>query len=645
MRLRLVGIVFAAAFALVVGRAYYLQVVSGEMWQKRAEQQFQRAIPLAPQRGNIYDRNGAEMAVSLENDSIYAEPPRLRDPGAAARKLAQALNLPVADVQEKLTGKRGFVWIKRRVTPAESDRVRALGLAGIGFIKEHKRYYPNSEIGAQVIGFTGLDPQGLEGVELSYDAELLGAGGYLLMEQDALGRRMTAGNDIVRDGELSHSLYLTIDRNLQYVVEKELAAQVRAMRARSGTVVVLEPDSGRILAMAGQPDFNPNVFWRHKPDHWRNRAICDSFEPGSTFKIFLMAAALEQGVVKPGQSFYCENGRYRIGGRTIHDHRPYKNLTVAEILQVSSNIGTAKIAKALERERFHQFIEGFGFGARTGIDLRGEVTGMVRSPAQWFEIDLAAISFGQGISVTPLQLATATAAIANGGRLMRPYLVERIIDGQGQVVREQTPTVVRRVVSRETAALVRDMMVAVTESGGTGTLAAVPGFRVAGKTGTAQKVDPVAGGYSADKRIASFIGFVPAEDPRLVMVVVLDEPEEQTYGGLVAAPVFSRIAGQALRQLGVSPTLPRGADPLPPVIEARNLAPLAPLVDAEPNTEGPGRMPDLSGMSYRQVLQVMERTGLNIRLEGSGKVVEQVPRSGETIRYDSEVRVRLAAST
>lgn len=645
LRLRLVGVLFLAAFVVVVGRAYYLQVRNGDMWQKRAEQQFQRAVPLAPQRGTIFDRNGEEMAVSLENDSIYADPGRLKDIAETARQLAQALDLKAADLQKKLSGPRGFVWVKRRVTPAESERVKALGLAGVGFIKEHKRYYPNAEIGAQLIGFTGLDPQGLEGVELAYDQYLLGDGGYLLMEQDALGRGMTAGNNVVREGDLGHSLYLTIDRNLQFLVEKELAAQVRAMRARAGTVVLLDPATGRVLAMASQPDYNPNAFWKYKPEQWRNRAICDSFEPGSTFKIFLIAAALEQGVVKKNQTIYCENGKFRVGGRTINDHKPYKNLTVPEILKVSSNIGTAKIAKSLERERFHHYIERFGFGAPTGIDLPGEAVGLVRNPSQWFEIDLAAISFGQGISVTPMQLAAATAAIANGGTLMRPYLVEKIVDSHGQVVRQQTPTAVRRVVSRETADLVREMMAAVTETGGTGTLAAVPGFRVAGKTGTAQKVDPVTGGYSVDKRVSSFVGFVPVEDPKLVMVVMLDEPQEQTYGGLVAAPIFSRIATPALIHLGVSPTAPRQESPLPPVIEARNLVPLAPLIEPAPGGEGPGRMPDLTGMSYRQVLQVMERTGLNIRLEGSGRVVEQVPRYGEPIRYDSEVRVRLASSS
>lgn len=645
LRLRLIAVVFTAAFAVIVGRAYYLQVVKGDLWQKRAEQQFQRVVPLAPQRGTIYDRNGEELAVSLESDSIYVEPPRLADSAQAARELAQALGLKAADLQKKFTAQRGFVWVKRRVTPAESDRVKALGLAGVGFIKEHKRYYPNSEIGAQLVGFTGVDPKGLEGVELSYDNDLLGDGGYLLVEQDALGRGMTSGNNIIREGNHGHSLYLTIDRNLQYIVERELAEQVRAMRAKSGTVVVLEPATGRVLAMASQPDYNPNAFWRFKPMHWRNRAIADSFEPGSTFKIFLVAAALEQGLIRAGQKFDCENGRFRVGGRVINDHRPFKQLTVAEILKVSSNIGTAKIAKLLERERFHNYIQRFGFSEQTGIDLRGEATGLVRSPSQWFEIDLAAISFGQGISVTALQMAAATAAIANGGQLMRPYVVEKIVDRHGRVVRSQAPTPVRKVVSRETAGLVRDMMTAVTEEGGTGTLAAVPGFRVAGKTGTAQKVDPVTGGYSVDKRISSFVGFVPAENPALVMVVVLDEPSEHTYGGVVAAPVFSRIAVQALRQLDVAPTEHNRRQPLlPPIVAERHLVPLAPMTDLAQESDGPGRMPDLRGMSYRQVLQVMERTGLNIRLEGSGKVVEQSPRSGEKIRYDAEVRVRLASS-
>ncbi len=645
LSLRLVSAIFVLAFAAVVGRAYYLQVVCGEKWQKRADQQYQKVIPLAPQRGTIYDRNRDALAVSLENDSIYVEPQKLTDMAEAARQLAAALHLSSKSLYRKFSAGKGFVWVKRRVTPRESLKVRELKLAGVGFTKEHKRYYPNSEIGAQVVGFTGLDPQGLEGVELSYDSELLGDGGYLVVEQDALGRGMTAGHNVIREGELGHSIYLTLDRNLQYLAEKELAAQVKETGARAGTVVVMEPATGKILAMASQPDYNPNAFWKHKPSQWRNRAICDTYEPGSTFKVFLIAAALEQGVVQPQTQIYCENGKFRVGGRTIHDHHKYKELTVAEILKVSSNIGTAKIGKALERERFHHFIRQFGFGGKTGVDLPGEVPGLVRDPDKWFEVDLAAISFGQGIGVTPLQLVGAVSVIANGGVLMQPYLVERIVDSHGEVVRENRPRELHRVVSRQTAAVVRDMMVSVTEDGGTGTLGTVPGFSVAGKTGTAQKVDPVTGGYSVDKRVSSFVGFVPADAPRLAILVVLDEPQGQTYGGLVAAPVFSRIATQALRYLEVAPGARETADPLPPVMELKNIPLFTSLSERDEAEDGAGRMPDLAGMSYRQVLQVMERTGLNMKLEGSGRVIEQNPRSGAKIRYGAEVRVRFSASS
>ncbi len=643
IRIRMVGLFFLLAFCLVTGRAYFLQVHAGDMWRKRADQQHQKVIPLAPQRGTIYDRDGQELAVSIETDSIYAEPGRVKDPAGAARQLAKALNLSSHMLLKKLQSQRGFVWLKRRLTPVESARVEALNITGIGFTKEHKRYYPNSEIGAQIVGFTGLDPEGLEGLELRYDAELLGDGGYLLVEQDALGRRMTAGNNVVREGELGHSIHLTIDRNLQYIAEKELAAQVRESQARAGTLVMLEAASGRVLAMASQPDFNPNNLEKYRPAQWRNRAVCDTFEPGSTFKVFLLAAALQEGIVQPQQSIYCENGRFRFGGRTINDHHPYEDLTVTEILKFSSNIGSAKIGKALERDRLYDYIKRFGFGTRTGIDLPGEVSGLLRPPSRWFEIDLATISFGQGISVTALQLAAATAAIANDGKLMAPYLVEQVVDSHGSIVRQTRPELVRQVVSADVSRTVRQMMASVTEEGGTGTLAAVPGYRVAGKTGTAQKVDLVTGGYSPDKRIASFAGFVPAEDPRIVMVVVIDEPQGKTYGGLIAAPVFSRVAAQSLRYLGLSPTQPRQEDYLPPVLEVDTQPVLGPMprTAAEPQNEHDA-MPDLRGMTYRQVLQVMERTGLNIKLEGSGRVVEQSPSSGRPIRYETKVRVRLA---
>jgi len=654
IRIRLVGIGFVVAFALIATRAFHLQVLDQQEWQKRAERQHQKIIPLAPQRGTIFDRNGEELAVSIEVDSIYVEPGKVTEPAKAAKALASLLSLPTSAVKAKLESSRSFLWLKRQVSPRESEQVRALDIEGVNFIREHRRFYPNSEIGAQVIGFTGLDPEGLEGVELKYDSQILGQGGYLVTERDALGRGIGSSEPVIEGESRGSDVYLTLDKNLQFIAEKELAAGVRKARARAGTVVVMEPETGKILAMASQPDYNPNAFSRYRPSQWRNRSLCDTFEPGSTFKLFLVAGALNEQVVRANQTIYCEHGSYKVGGKVIHDHHPYDRLTVAEILKYSSNIGCAKIAKALERERFHRYITEFGFGARTGIDLPGEVTGLVRKPAQWFEVDLAAIAFGQGISVTPVQLAAATAAIANGGKLMAPYVVERVVDSYGETQERREPREVRRVISEETARKVRELMMMTTEEGGTGTLANVPGFRVGGKTGTAQKVDPVTGGYSVDKRVSSFIGFVPAEAPRLVILVVMDEPDGQVYGGLVAAPVFSQVAAQALQYLHVAPTQPVKETPLPSIKQVEEQLNSARSTVAAADAEGDSAatvepaagetplMPDFTGMSYRQVLQTMARTGLNVKLSGTGRVVEQSPAPLRPISYGNEVWVRLA---
>ncbi|AMV73116.1 penicillin-binding protein [Desulfuromonas carbonis] len=645
VRIRLVGLCFLAAFGFVAARAFHLQVLGQANWERRAERQHQKVIPLIPKRGTIYDRNGESLAVSLEVDSVYLEPTKVTDRPRTARLLADALGLKVAAVRAKLDSEKGFLWLKRQITPRESELVRALNLEGVGFTREHRRFYPNSELGAQVIGFTGLDPEGLEGLELKYDSLILGQGGFLVMERDALGRGIGGGEEMVQGGEQGSDLHLTLDKNLQFIAEKELAAGVKGSHARAGTVVVLNPANGEILAMASQPDFNPNAFYRYRPGQWRNRALCDTYEPGSTIKMFLLAAALNEGVVKPGTFINCENGSWRVGGKTIHDHHPYGRLKLPEILKVSSNIGAAKIGKALEREKYYGYLRDFGFGEVSGLELPGEQSGLLRKPSQWFEIDLAAISFGQGLTVTPLQVAMATAAIANGGYLMKPYVVASVVNSYGEVVESHRPSVRKQVISTAVAKQIRDMLVEVTEEGGTGTLATVPGYRVAGKTGTAQKVDPVTGTYSTDKNVASFVGFVPADDPKLVILVVLDEPEGQTYGGLVAAPVFSRIAAQGLRYLKVPPREPVGPGGLPSLDEilARNEVSTDVPVAVPGRKEGDAPvMPNCLGMSYRQVLQTMENVKLNIRLQGSGRVVDQYPKPGSLINFGSEVWVRLA---
>lgn len=644
-RIKAFGLLFVVAFGLVAFRAYYLQVRGQEEWLRRAERQHQRVIPLTPRRGTIYDRNGEELALSIEVDSIYVNPNQVKKATTVAREMAPMIGLRTRALKAKLSSRRGFVWVKRQVSPAESMRVKSLGVKGVHFIKEHKRYYPNGSLGAQVLGFTGLDPHGLEGLELKYDGEILGEGGFLVTERDNLGRGIGAGEGLVSGARQGGSLKLTLDKNIQYIAEKELEAGVKAMRAKAGTALVLNPATGEILAMASQPDFNPNAFNKYGPGNYRNRAIADAYEPGSTLKTFLLAAALEQKVIHPGQKIYCEKGVYHVGGKTIHDHHPYGSLSIAEVLKYSSNIGAAKIGKAMERERFYQALRGFGFGAATGIELPGESSGLLRPPEEWFEVDLAAISFGQGLTVTPLQLATALSSVANGGYLMKPYLVERVVDGYGQVVESRGPKVVKRVLSAQTTKIITRMLEGAVEKGGTGTLAAVPGFKVAGKTGTAQKVDPVTGGYSRDRYLASFGGFVPADDPRLVILVMIDEPQGKSYGGLVAAPVFSRIASQALSQMKVVPQQPVNGPrlaPLPVLVE--DSAPVMPVAAMANGKDGAPLMPSFIGMSARQVLQTMERTGLNISLRGSGRVVDQSPRPGRKVSYGNETWVRLARS-
>jgi len=644
LRIRLVAGLFIGLFLVVAGRAGYLQVVLAEDLQARAEQQQQRVVKLSAQRGTIYDRNGEELALSLELKSLYADPGQIENPTAVAAALAPLVEMSEKDLQRKLSEKKNFVWVARLLPPEQAKKIAALKRAGLNFVREHKRYYPRGQIGAQVVGFTGLDPRGLEGLELFYDADLQGAPGLLISARDARGRGMATAEQSVRGGEAGASLYLTIDRTLQYIAEKYLAQQVKSSQAVGGTVVMLDPKSGRVLAMASVPNYNPNAIERYQPTDWRNRAVTDAFEPGSTFKAFVVAAALEEGLVNEKTRIDCERGRFDVGGKVIRDHgKKHGLLSVSDIVKFSSNIGAAKLGKRLEREKLYQYIRAFGFGAQTDIDLPGESAGILRPADRWFEIDLANISFGQGIGVTSLQLATAMAAIANNGQLMKPYVVEKIVDGQGSVFSQAHPQVVRQVISEKTARRVRRMLTQVTEAGGTGTGAAIQGYRVAGKTGTAQKADLVTGGYSIDKRTASFIGMVPAEDPAIVVLVTIDEPQDVTYGGLVAAPAFSKIAEESLRYLDVAPTLSlaRQALPVEKVSSAIKRGRVAATRDQAAGENQ--RMPNFQGMSYREVLQQMQRTGLNVRLSGSGQVVEQSPRAGEKITYGTEVWVRLGA--
>jgi cell division protein FtsI (penicillin-binding protein 3) len=417
-RIRFAGGLFIVLFLAVVARTFYLQVIDSDRLQKLAERQHQRAVPLTPDRGTIYDRTGNPLAVSVEMDSCYAEPRAIKNPAATASKLAPLLQMSVAELQKKLTGSRGFVWLARRLTPETAQHVKGLGLEGIAFVKETKRFYPNAEIASHVLGFTGLDPSGLEGIELKFDSTIMGNTGYLVTERDALGRDIGLMKTVIKKASKGGDVHLTLDKNIQYIAEKELTKAVLSSGARAGMAFVMEPQTGKVLAIANYPTFNPNAHDKYSTNELRNRAVCDSFEPGSTFKVFLVAASLQEGIVSPSDGFNCENGSYAIGGRVIHDTHRYGYLKVADVLKYSSNIGAAKMGSRLGSERLFSYLRNFGFGERTGIELPGEATGYLRDRKQWFGVDLATISFGQGVSATVVQQCAAISAIANGGVVM-----------------------------------------------------------------------------------------------------------------------------------------------------------------------------------------------------------------------------------
>lgn len=644
IRIIMIGTIFGAMFLTVIGRAFYLQILQHEELIKKADRQHQHRVDLTPARGSILDRNGTPLAESIHMDSCYAEPKRIKDVDGTATVLAPLLGLPKQELVAKLSLNRSFTWLVRWVPPDTATRIKNMKLPGIGFAPESKRFYPNIETAAHVIGFTGRDPNGLEGIEKKYDSTILGNTGYMITERDALGRNIAIKSTVIKDSSPGNSVVLTLDKTIQFITEKELAKAVNESNAKGGMALVMESDTGKVLAMANYPTFNPNSYSRYSLSELRNRVVADSFEPGSTFKVFTIAAALDAGVIKANDVYNCENGNYRIINRVIHDDHPHSSLSVSEIIKYSSNIGSAKIGFKMGEEKMSTYLRNFGFGGRTGIDLPGEASGYLKR--NWYKIDLATISFGQGVSLSTVQLASALSAIANGGTLMKPYLVERILDDSGKEVQRFEPQVIRRVVSPETARKVAKMMETVTGEGGTGTKAAVDGYRVAGKTGTAQKVDPVTRTYSPTKRIGSFVGFVPADNPKLTIVVIIDEPQGIKYGGVVAAPAFKEIAQNTLAYLKIVPNMPIAKKEKAPETEEEDIQETEALSEGEiEDTTNSGTvMPDFRGMSMRGVLQVMEKRSINIRLIGSGRATEQNPPPGQAIKGTDAVWIRFAPS-
>ena len=556
LRTAIVGFVFALLIALIGTKAAYVQTVRGPWLSDKASRQYQKSLKATGKRGTIFDSRGRELAVSIDLASVAAYPARVTNVKATAAALSRALKMNRRRLVSKLSQKnRPFVWLKRHVTPKEAESIRRLNLAGVDFIPEHSRVYPNRSVAAQVIGFAGVDGSGLEGLEYLFNSRLKGDLDSYEIFKDALGRNFKTPSGKSSDIR-GHNLFLTIDRTIQYNVEKILLQTVNRYGARAAIGIVMVPQTGAILAMANVPLFNPNNYNQSTRWHWRNRAVADRFEPGSTMKIFSIAAAIESGAFSPDSPLFCENGNYKIGRNTVHDTKPHAWLTITDIVRLSSNIGAVKVGEKIGAKSLFATLKEFGFGARTGINFPGETTGRLAPYKRWSKIDAGAISFGQGISVSALQLAAATAAIANGGVLMRPYIVERVSDSRGREIESFKPHAVRQVVSPGTAAVIARMMRTVVENG-TGTMAAMDEYLVSGKTGTAQKIDQN-GNYDKGKFIASFTGFVPSKKPELVILVVIDEPEKNHYGGVVAGPAFRKIAETTLDYLNIAPEKGRG---------------------------------------------------------------------------------------
>jgi cell division protein FtsI (penicillin-binding protein 3) len=633
IRLIVTMMFFGVLFVALISRAFQLQVLSGQKLKVLAQRQHTAVSKIQPERGIIFDRNGEKLAVSILADSVCADPSKIVDPEKDAQTLSAILGLDQQTVFKKLSSPKNFCWLARRISPEQAEKVKNAKIEGVFLVQEPKRFYPNGELAAHLLGFVGMDAVGLEGIEKKFDQDLRGRPEKLVWARDAKGKKLFLRVEKSELPDASNAnLVLTIDSRIQYLVENHLREAVLSKGAKSGVAIVMDPKTGEILAMANQLGFNPNNVEGLTPEKWRNRAITDVFDPGSTFKPFMVAAALEEKVIKDSDRFYCENGNYRIANRIIHEanRKRYGVLSVREILKYSSNIGSAKIAQKMGKEKFYQYIQKFGFGAKTGIELPGEVSGLVRPVQDWVPVDTAMIAFGQGISVTAIQLISAISAIANHGVLMKPYIVRGIADKDNRLVKLYTPTEVRRVISPEVAERVTKMLTEVVGApDGTGKSAHIVNVSVAGKTGTAQKFDPARGVYSSEKVRTSFMGFFPAEDPQVAILVMLDEPQRDKWGGVAAAPVFRNIGEQILNcfKTNIRET---------PVFESDKVQKLQ-LVSAQQPLTAPAAtqeetilndepmMPNFIGLTLREAIKKAKEESIELKISGSGWAVSQYP--------------------
>lgn len=626
---------FLAAWAVVVaGRLAQIQLVRHGEYVIKAARQQERTLALQPVRGSIIDSRGRILAESVAAESIYADPQAIGDRLQTAKALAsvKALQMDARDLATKLSSNAGFVWIARQLPLETSAAVKALKLPGIYFLEEHRRSYPRASLAANVVGYVGLDGEGLGGIEHSFDSQVKGRAGRVTLLRDARRGMYLVGGEGPNRPIDGNDVVLTIDSVVQFIAERALAKAVDQYRAADGVAIVMDPRDGRILAMASNPTFDPNRFGDFTPDDRRNRAVQDQYEPGSTFKIVTASAGLEEGVVTPSQVLDCGDGFIQIGNTQIHEHghNRYGLITFEEVMVHSSNVGAIRVGLALGQDRFYRYIRRFGFGERTGIALPGEAQGRVRRTEQWSQLSNASMSIGQEIGTTPLQVLTAIATVANGGVRVQPRIVDKVVDVKGNTIYTPPQAAPVRVISEKTAAVLNEILKTVVARG-TGVNAALAEHIVAGKTGTGQKAGR--GGYG-DKVVASFGGYVPADRPQLAILVVVDEPKTAEYGGTVAAPAFKEIAESTLRYLNVAPSVPARTIDLS--------APMLATFSQKPAPTAGSEVPDLRGLDARAAVALAIRSGFRVRASGSGVVQTQQPLPGEALPNDHQVVLTLA---
>ncbi len=550
-RITFLFILFIVFYFLLIYRLYNIQVIQSNKFEEIAQQEHLTSFSIEGERGNIYDRNLKKLVVNVNVQSLFAIPPKIENPREAALKISLILNLETKEVLDKLNQKRPFVWIKRKLNETEVEEIKKLNLEGLDFLKESKRFYPKQYLASNLMGFVGIDNQGLEGLELFFDQELKGLPGLVVLERDASGDEIPLSIKELNTHRDGNSIVLTIDEFIQYITEEALDKAFQKYKAKAGVAIVVEPKTGEVLAIAVRPSYDPNYFNKYTLDLWRNLAITNTYEPGSTFKIVTIATALEEGVVKLDDQFYCK-GWTNYNGHIFHDIHQHGSQNLTDIVKNSCNVGVIQVGTRLEQKVFEKSIRRFGFGTLTEINLPGEVNGLIRSSKDWSKISLASISIGQEISITPIQLIMAISAIANRGTLMKPLIVKEILDSNQNSVKVFKPKAVRQVVSVETALTMTKILEQVVIDG-TGMEAKLDEYQVAGKTGTGQIFDFATGKYSNSAYVSLFVGYVPAENPKISILILLDQPKGSYYGGTVAAPVFKEIASKVLPYLSIPP--------------------------------------------------------------------------------------------